>query len=91
MLILVILAVIELVSGIDTYANTLSLTSGKYRRSLDFTVPHINNGVVMYAIRDLDSVSKFEWWMHHDLSPINNTHDCLTFTFGQDWPTGKIF
>lgn len=45
---------------------------------------------MVFAIRDFEGVDKFEWWMHHTLTPLNGSHDCLTFHMGQPWPTGKL-
>ena len=75
---------------LTSYAHTMMLTEERYAKELTYTVPHIVNATVVFAIRDYDGIGKFSWWMHHSLTDINATHDCLTFEFGQDWPKGKL-
>lgn len=82
----ILLLSLVLAEATQTYTHSMKLSKEHYQSVMNYTVPHIANRQIVYAIRDVDTSGKFSWTTNHSISPINSTHDCLSFFLPKEWP-----
>lgn len=71
-----------------SWATSISINQSNYQDK-SLCIPRIPDPLILYTIRDLETLGAFSWNITHTILTLNSTHDLLQFHITR-WPSQLI-